>query len=93
MYKPNRKVVLIMAINIQKWGNSQGIRIPKYVLDALNWSGTEQVEIIPNDDEIVIKKVNPAKERKTINELFAEFDGDYTPEAITWGEPAGKEVW
>lgn len=31
--------------------------------------------------------------RKTIQELFDGFEGEYTPEEVDWGEPAGKEVW
>ena len=34
-----------MTVNIQKWGNSQGIRIPKHMLDDLAWSDTETVDI------------------------------------------------
>lgn len=30
-------------ITIQKWGNSQGIRIPKSILKAVNWKADEEL--------------------------------------------------
>lgn len=41
------------------------------------------------DDTIVIKKAKI----KSIEELFAEFDGEYISEDIDWGKPEGIEVW
>ncbi len=35
-----------MTTNIQKWGNSQGIRLPKHLLEAIKWHENEEVEII-----------------------------------------------
>lgn len=34
-----------MSTTIQKWGNSQGIRIPKSILDILHWKEDEEVEL------------------------------------------------
>ena len=42
MYIPTMEV-FIMVTTIQKWGNSQGIRIPKYLLDAVEWNDDEQL--------------------------------------------------
>lgn len=81
-----------MTVNIQKWGNSQGIRIPKHMLDDLAWSETETVDISIDDGKIVIERFR-AQERKNIKELFEGFKGKYEPEDIDWGEPSGGEVW
>lgn len=79
-----------MTVTIQKWGNSQGIRIPKYLLDEVQWNENEQLTISVENKRIVIEKAIP---KKTISELFADFDADYTPQEIDWGKPEGKEVW
>ena len=76
---------------IQKWGNSQGIRIPRYILDAAQCDFDETVEIDVMDGKIVIKKA--AERRKSIKELFDGFDGEYTEKEIDWGKPVGNEVW
>lgn len=81
-----------MAVaTIQKWGNSQGIRIPRYILDAAQFDFDETVEIDVVDGKIVIKKM--AERRKTIKELFDGFDGEYKETEIDWGKPVGNEVW
>lgn len=79
-----------MSTTIQKWGNSQGIRIPKSILDVLHWKEDEEVELFAQENKIIIKK--PEK-RKNIKDLFADFDGEYVPVEIDWGEPQGKEIW
>lgn len=45
-----------MQATIQKWGNSQGIRIPNVYLDAIGMSENDCVELEILDDTIIIKK-------------------------------------
>jgi len=80
-----------MTTNIQKWGNSQGLRIPKILLDTLNWTEGQPIEIVLKEDEIVLKSAKAKK--KSIQELFADYQGDYQLSEMDWGEPEGKEVW
>jgi antitoxin MazE len=88
-----------MQATIQKWGNSQGIRIPKAFLDALGMMENDTVELNRVDDNIVITKVSPQKynnlsERleafynKPINEIYVESETE-----IDTGNPVGSEVW
>ncbi len=79
------------VMKIQKWGNSQGVRIPKVILDALNWESDENVEISAKDDNIVIKK--SISNKKDIDKLFENYKGTYTPIKVEWGTPQGKEIW
>ena len=90
-----------MTTTIQKWGNSQGIRIPKMVLDSVNWSEildsvnwseNEQIIIIVDNGKLVIEKAKEHK-RKNIKELFKDYKEDYKPIEIDWGEPKGEEIW
>ena len=73
-----------MTTNIQKWGNSQGLRIPKILLDTLNWAEGQPIEIVLKSAKV---------KKKSIQELFADYQGDYQPSEMKWGEPEGKEVW
>ena len=45
-----------MTTTIQKWGNSQGIRIPKFLLDAVQWSDDEQLVLSADKNKIIIEK-------------------------------------
>lgn len=79
-----------MLTSIQKWGNSQGIRLPKILLETLNWDDNENVIVTTADNKIIIER---AEKRKDIKELFAGYNGEYVPEEIDWGEPVGREIW
>ena len=80
-----------MTTSIQKWGNSQGVRIPKMLLDAVKWSENEEVTITVYDGKLIIEKAK--KEKESIMELFENYEEEYIPEEIDWGKPEGKEVW
>ena len=83
-----------MTTTIQKWGNSHGIRIPKLILETLQWHDNDEITVSTEDNRLIIEKAAPMQKQKpTIMELFAEYDGDYQPDEIDWGEPVGGEVW
>ncbi len=79
-----------MITKIQKWGNSKGVRIPKAILESLEWKENEPLTIDIKDGKIIIEKQN---ERKSIKELFKDYNDVYEPEKIEWGEPTGEEIW
>lgn len=62
-----------MQAIIQKWGNSQGIRIPKAFLDALGMRENDLVELSRVDNNIVIKKA-VAKKELTLHDIFKDYD-------------------
>ena len=80
-----------MTTTIQKWGNSQGIRIPKVLLDTVKWKENEQIIIMVKDDKLIIEKAQ--SKRKSIKELFKDYKEDYKQEEIDWGKPEGEEIW
>lgn len=79
-----------MTTNIQKWGNSQGVRIPKIILELLEWKDNEELSISTECDKIIIQK---AKSPLTLSDVFKDYNEDYKPETINWGKPVGGEVW
>ena len=83
-----------MTTAIQKWGNSQGVRLPKAILDELSLQENDRVEITTQNDSIVIRKATRKRRAKiSLEERFARYTGDYICSEYDWGEPAGKEVW
>lgn len=94
-----------MLTTIQKWGNSQGVRLPKTILDSLLLEENDQVEVSAKDDSIIIKKADRKRRakrsleerleefyQKPIDEILAD-ENLYTPTEYDWGPPVGKEVW
>lgn len=82
-----------MQTSIQKWGNSQGIRIPKAFLEAIGMKVNDPVEIERQDNCIIIKKLENRKTELTLDDIFSGYDSDYKPEEYDWGKPIGKEAW
>ncbi len=87
-----KKEIIFMQTTIQKWGNSQGIRIPKAFLDALGMMENDIVELNRVDDNLVITKVKEKKEL-TLEDIFKDYDGESATEEFDWGAPVGREVW
>lgn len=80
-----------MDAQIKVWGNSQGIRLPKAMLDELNIGVDDYVNIEVKNGSIVINK---RFKHKTLEERYAEFDGEIEQiQEFDWGEPVGREVW
>ena len=79
-----------MVATIQKWGNSQAVRLPKTLLESLNMGENDQVKILSRDDEIVIKKI---RRHRTLKERLEGFDEDYSGAEWDTGTPVGREVW
>lgn len=80
-----------MEARLQKWGNSDGIRIPKNILKALNLKTNDKVELIQEKDKIIISK--PQKKHLTFEQRVAKYDGQNLVDSYDWGEPKGKEIW
>ena len=83
-----------MTTTIQKWGNSQAVRIPKIILESLLLQENDQVEINAVNGSIVINKAARKRRAKiSLEERFSGYDRDYSCEEYDWGSPVGREVW
>ena len=92
VYTKHKEGEDFMQATIQKWGESQGIRIPKAFLEALGMAENDIVELNRVEDNLVITKVKKEKEL-TLEEIFKDYKGEYMAEEFDWGSPAGREVW
>lgn len=61
-----------MYATIQKWGNSQGLRIPKPLLAALGLGENDRVELTQTADTITIRKA-PTTSHRTLEERLDRF--------------------
>ena len=76
-------------VTIKAWGNSQGIRIPKNILDKLNINLSDTLQIETVNNSIILKKVF---KHKTFEERLEEYKGEIDICDYDWGEPLGKEL-
>lgn len=90
---------------LTKWGNSQGILLPKTICETLGIKVGDELYIVDTEEYIQIKPVKKHFKRKkvlTSEEVFANWNTEYerpgdlpagTGNEVSWGEPVGKEVW
>lgn len=82
-----------MYANIQRWGNSNALRLPKSILESAFLKENDKVEIIASENQIIIKKVENIHKHKTLAERLKSFEGEYEVKEWDTGEPVGKEIW
>jgi len=80
-----------MKSNIQKWGNSLAIRIPKSFADEVHLVQGSPIDITLVDNKL---QIVPIKEKQiTLKQLLNEVTEDNLHKEISTGGPVGREVW
>ena len=80
-----------MTVTISKWGNSQGFRVQKDILDKLNLRVGDMVNISQKDNKLIIE---PAKKEKkySIDELVNNLPKGYKA-SEEFSSKSGSEIW
>lgn len=80
-----------MQAQVREWGNSQGIRLSKEILNSAGIAVNEVLDVTVSNGMITLKK--PFR-HKTLEERAAEFDGKLMLDGeYNWGDAVGREVW
>lgn len=89
----------VIQTNIRRWGNSQGIRLPKEILSQMNLKENDTIGINIYDGKMIIEKVNKSKYlnlterleafyKRPIEEIYVE-----STQEVDVGDPKGNEIW
>jgi antitoxin MazE len=78
-----------MAVTLQKWGHSVGVRLPKPMLDQLGLGAGAPVEVLVERDHLVIR---PVRQRVTLDDLLAQCRPENRPDPVDFGPPVGTEL-
>lgn len=87
-----------MQTSIRSIGNSQGIYIPKTVLEELHWTVTEPLDMKIENNALVLQKNTSKSLRQRFEEFynkpFEEISESEIPEGyeLDWGPDVGGEV-
>ena len=80
-----------MTTQVKPWGNSQGIRLTKELLDRAGIKVDDTLHIQVEDGKIILS-VN--FRHRTLEERAKKYGGKVgTYEEFDWGDPVGREVW
>ena len=80
-----------MQVQVKEWGNSQGIRLPKEILQDAGIALNEVLDVVVSNGTITLEKT---WKHKTLEERAAEYGGELNLDGeYDWGESVGREVW
>ena len=82
-----------MHTKIQKWGNSQGLRLAKNVLEDARLGVGDEVDVAVRDGVIVIAPIRKIHGRYRLEDRVAQSPEDYHAGEVDWGKPVGEEAW
>ena len=82
-----------MRAKVQKWGNSQGLRVPKTVLEQAQIAVGDEVDISVSKGRIVVKRAGPVRGRYALKDLLDRIPAGYRAEEAGWGPAVGREAW
>lgn len=80
-----------MKTQIQKWGNSLAVRIPRSFAHESKIAQGSTVEVSLDDGKIVLTRVS--EKEYTLKELLAKVTKRNLHQEIATGGPVGKEAW
>jgi antitoxin MazE len=78
-----------VKVQVTRWGNSLGVRIPKDIASRIGLAEGSRVEVeATEDDRIVISLTRP---RYKLDELLRGMTPEAMREAFDWGPDVGRE--
>lgn len=82
-----------MLARVQKWGNSQGLRLPMAILRDAQVSTGDTVKVSVKGRRIILEPVDKPRQKYDLKKLVAKMPKNYKAKELDWGRPVGKEVW
>lgn len=82
-----------MITKVQKWGNSQGLRLSKELLADVHVEVGDSVSVRVQDGSLIITPAHRVRGGHDLQELVARVPKDYQPGELDWGSTAGREAW
>lgn len=82
-----------MVAKVQKWGNSQGLRFSKDLLQQAQINVGDEVEVSVRGGRIIVEPVTKVRGRYQLKQLTAKIPKGRRTDEADWGAPQGKETW
>jgi antitoxin MazE len=82
-----------MVTKVQKWGNSQGLRLAKQLLEDAHISVGDDVDVTIRDGTIIIVPIKRVRGKLSLKEMVSRIPKEYEAGEVDWGNPLGREAW
>jgi antitoxin MazE len=89
MYIPPRRMERPMQVQVARWGNSLGLRIPKAIALRTGLREGVRVDVEAEGDRIII---SPARPRYVLADLLKGMTPEAMRQAFDWGPDKGCEI-
>lgn len=77
------------SVRLAQWGNSIGVRLPKYVVNALGLEAGHFLDVSLDENRIIFR---PTRKYR-LEDLVSKITETNKPSEIDWGGDNGKERW
>lgn len=81
-----------MTAKISKWGNSQGLRMPKNIMESLQLHVGDDVNITILDGKVILEPIKKDILNYDLNDLISKIPSDYKA-SEEFDTIIGKEEW
>jgi len=78
-----------MHIQISKWGNSLGLRLPRSLAQQIGVSEGQKVRVVADGARLIVEAAPPAWR---LEDLLVNMTPEAMGEAFRWGDDEGREV-
>lgn len=82
-----------MITKIQKWGNSQGLRLSKDLLSGVDIVVGDAVDVAVRKGSLIVTPLRRVRGGHDLRELVRRIPKKYKREEVDWGPAVGREVW
>jgi antitoxin MazE len=82
-----------MITKVQKWGNSQGLRLSKALLSEVAIDVGDAVKVAVHKGVLIVTPVRRVRGGHDLRDLVRHVPKGYQAEELDWGAPVGREVW
>ena len=81
-----------MTAKISKWGNSQGLRMPKDIMESLQLHIGDNIDISIVDGKVILEPIKKDILNYDLNELISKIPNNYEVKE-EFNTILGKEEW
>ena len=78
-----------MLVQVSKWGNSLGLRLPKALAQQIGVGEGHKVTVTAEGDHLVVRAVAP---QWALEDLLANVTPEAMSAAFDWGDDKGREI-
>ena len=82
-----------MITKIQRWGNSQGLRLNKTLLADADMDVGDAVDVAVHEGTVIVTPVRRVRGGHDLRALVRRIPKGNKPEELDWGAPVGREAW